>query len=93
MKELSAKAKGWPENSGSYIVSKAALIAYTRLVAKNYPSCKVNAVCPGFTKTDLNQHSGFLTVEEGAESPVKLALLADDGPSGLFFNRKEVSEF
>ncbi|XP_051147087.1 (+)-neomenthol dehydrogenase-like [Andrographis paniculata] len=88
-----AKEKGWPASSGSYIISKAVLTAYTRLVAKRHPSCKINAVCPGFTKTDMNHHSGFLTVQEGAESPVKLALLPDDGPSGMFFNRKQVSEF
>lgn len=93
LKEGSLKAKGWPEHSGTYIVSKAALIAYTRLLAKQYPSFRINSVCPGYTKTDLNHHSGLQTVEEGAESPVRLALLADDGPSGLFFDRKEVSDF
>lgn len=92
-KEGSTKDKGWPAHSGSYTISKAALNAYTRLLAKKHPNWKINAVCPGFTKTDMNHHSGFLTVEEGAESPVRLALLPDDGPSGLFFIRKEVAEF
>ncbi|XP_051146887.1 (+)-neomenthol dehydrogenase-like [Andrographis paniculata] len=93
VKDGVAKEKGWPASSGSYVISKAVLTAYTRLVAKRHPSCKINAVCPGFTKTDMNHHSGFLTVEQGAESPVRLALLGDDGPSGLFFNRKQVSQF
>ncbi|XP_051147320.1 (+)-neomenthol dehydrogenase-like [Andrographis paniculata] len=93
MKNGVAKEKGWPASSGSYVVSKAVLTAYTRLLAKN-SDCKINAVCPGYTMTDLNHHSGFLTVEEGAESPVRLALLPeDDGSTGLFFDRKEVSEF
>ncbi|RVW75257.1 (+)-neomenthol dehydrogenase [Vitis vinifera] len=58
-----------------------------------YPTLCINCVCPGFVKTDLNYNSGILTIEEGAESPVRLALLPDGGPSGQFFVRKEVSEF
>ncbi|XP_051146360.1 (+)-neomenthol dehydrogenase-like [Andrographis paniculata] len=94
VKDGAVKERGWPSNSGSYIVSKAVVTTYTRLLAKKNPECKINAICPGYTKTDMNHHSGFLTVEEGAESPVRLALLPeDDGSTGLFFNRKEVVEF
>ncbi|XP_027074142.1 (+)-neomenthol dehydrogenase-like [Coffea arabica] len=79
-------AQGWPM---AYTISKASLNAYTRILAKKWPSVKVNCVCPGHVKTDLGHDFGALTVEEGAESPVRLALLPDDGPSGLFFSRKE----
>ncbi|KAL5565594.1 hypothetical protein UlMin_028758 [Ulmus minor] len=77
----------------SYTVSKAAMNAYTRILAKKYPSFRINCVCPGYVKTDINDNSGILSVEEGAESPVRLALLPNDGPSGLFFVRSEVSSF
>ncbi|KAL3618662.1 (+)-neomenthol dehydrogenase [Castilleja foliolosa] len=92
-KEGSLEAKGWPLHSGAYIVSKAAMNAYTRLIAKKYPSFRINSVCPGYVKTDGNFNTGFLTVEEGAESLVRLALLPHDGPSGLFFFRNEVASF
>ncbi|KAK6162364.1 hypothetical protein DH2020_002205 [Rehmannia glutinosa] len=92
-KEGSLEAKGWPLNFSAYIVSKAAMNAYTRFLAKKYPDFRINCVCPGYVKTDINYNTGLLTVAEGAESPVRLALLPDDGPSGLFFNRKEVSSF
>lgn len=93
-KEGQLEAKGWPTLFSAYKVSKAALNAYTRLVAKKYPSFCINCLCPGYVKTDINCNTGFLTVEEGAESAVRLALLPDDGgPSGLFFFRKEVSEY
>ncbi|KAI3444586.1 hypothetical protein Pfo_001251 [Paulownia fortunei] len=92
-KEGSLEAKGWPQYFCSYILSKAAMNAYTRLLAKNYPGFRINSVCPGYVKTDINYNTGVFTVEEGAESPVRLALLPDDGPSGLFFFRKEVSSF
>ncbi|XP_049403732.1 (+)-neomenthol dehydrogenase-like [Solanum stenotomum] len=92
-KEDTLQAKGWPSLMSAYIVSKAAMNAYSRVMAKKHPSIQINCVCPGFVKTDINFNSGILSVEEGAESPVRLALQPDDGPSGLFFDRKEVSSF
>lgn len=89
----SLEDKGWPPSYSAYIVSKAAMNAYTRILSKKYPDFKVNCVCPGFVKTDMNYNTGRLTVEEGAASVVRLALLPDDGPSGLFFDREEVSSF
>ena len=45
---------------------------------------KVNAVSPGFTKTNLNGYAGTETVEEGAREAVRVALLGPDGPTGTF---------
>ena len=33
----------------------------------------------------MNQHRGAKTVEQGAATPVRLALLADEGPTGGCF--------
>ena len=92
-KDGSLESKGWTTFLSAYTVSKAALNSYTRILAKKYPSFRINSVCPGFVKTDINLNTGILTVEEGAASVVKLALLPNDGPSGLFFDRSEVSAF
>ncbi|XP_060218671.1 (+)-neomenthol dehydrogenase-like isoform X1 [Lycium barbarum] len=92
-KEDSVQAKGWPSFMSAYILSKAAMNAYSRVMAKKHPSVQINCVCPGFVKTDINFNRGILSIEEGAESPVRLALQPDDSPSGLFFDRKEVSSF
>ncbi|CAN4125712.1 unnamed protein product [Withania somnifera] len=92
-KEDPLQAKGWGSFMSAYILSKAAMNAYSRIMAKKHPSIQINCVCPGFVKTDINYNRGILSIEEGAESPVKLALQPDDGPSGLFFDRKEVSSF
>lgn len=89
----SLEAKGWSPSFSAYIMSKAAMNAYTRITAKKYPDFKVNCVCPGYVKTDMNFRTGRLTVEEGVASIVRIALLPDDGPSGLFFDRAEVSSF
>jgi len=47
---------------------------------------KVNAADPGYVATDLNRHQGIRSVEQGAATPVRLALLPADGPTGGYFN-------
>jgi len=93
IKENLIQVKGWPANFSAYIVSKAALNAYTRVLAKKYPNIAINAINPGYVKTDINHNTGILTVEEGAKGIVMLALMPEGGPSGLFFDETEVSTF
>ena len=71
-----------------YAASKTALNAMTVALAIELESTgiKVNAACPGYTKTNLNNYSGTQTLEEGAREPVRLALLGQDGPTGTFSN-------
>ncbi|OMP00432.1 Short-chain dehydrogenase/reductase SDR [Corchorus olitorius] len=92
-KEGSLEAKGWPTLLATYSLSKAAMNAYARILTKKYPGFQINCVCPGSVKTDINYNTGLLTVEEGAQSAVRLALLPNDGPSAQFFVRMEPSEF
>ncbi|KAL8268542.1 hypothetical protein R6Q59_002340 [Mikania micrantha] len=87
------EAKGWPPFMSAYILSKAAMNAYTRIMANKYPTFSINCVCPGFVKTDLNYKTGILSVEDGAETPVKVALSPHDGPSGCFFDRNGITSF
>jgi len=44
----------------------------------------VNSVAPGYVKTDLTGHNGFMTAEEGARLPVEYALLGEGAVSGRF---------
>nr|GMD74395.1 (+)-neomenthol dehydrogenase-like [Ipomoea batatas]GMD81949.1 (+)-neomenthol dehydrogenase-like [Ipomoea batatas] len=88
-----AEAKGWARYLPAYKVSKAAMNAYTRILAQKYPNFRINCVCPGYVKTDMTINNGMLTPMEGAESIVKLALLPNDGPSGLFFSRANIMAF
>lgn len=80
-----------PSNShrnmfGNYSVSKTAAHAVTLAFALALESTniKVNAACPGFTSTALNNFNGTRSVEEGAREPVRLALIGPDGPTGTF---------
>jgi NAD(P)-dependent dehydrogenase (short-subunit alcohol dehydrogenase family) len=73
----------------AYSSSKSALNCATVLYANALrdDGVLVNAAWPGYVATDLNQNRGALTVEQGAELPVELALLRADGPTGGFFTR------
>lgn len=71
---------------GNYSVSKSAVHAVTLAFALALESTpiKVNAACPGFTATALNNFNGTGSVEDGAREPVRLALIGADGPTGTF---------
>ena len=73
-----------------YQASKTALNMYTINLAYELRGTpfKVNAVCPGYTKTDFTGHQGTSTVAEAGERIVKYALLSPDGPTGKFFSEE-----
>jgi NAD(P)-dependent dehydrogenase (short-subunit alcohol dehydrogenase family) len=70
----------------AYTASKAALNALTRMLAAELRTehILVNAVCPGWTATDMGGPGGR-PVNEGAASVVWAATLPDNGPTGGFF--------
>lgn len=71
----------------AYSMSKAALNAFTRILAATYRGRGVlaNAVDPGWVRTDMGGPSAPRGVEQGVETTVWLATLPDDGPTGGFF--------
>jgi NAD(P)-dependent dehydrogenase (short-subunit alcohol dehydrogenase family) len=70
----------------AYPASKTAVNMITVQYAKAFPNMRINAVEPGFTKTDLNGNTGIQTVETGAEIIVRMAQVGPDGPTGGFFD-------
>lgn len=82
-------------SSTAYRVSKTALNALTRIVHAelNTPHIKVNAMCPGWVKTDMGGPNATRDVRQGADTAVWLATLAPDGPSGKFFRDRQVLEW
>ncbi len=80
-------AEGWP--SSAYRVSKASLNAWVRLLARELAPRKirVNAVCPGWVRTDMGGDAASRSVEAGAASIVWAATHDDGGgkPTGGFF--------
>jgi NAD(P)-dependent dehydrogenase (short-subunit alcohol dehydrogenase family) len=79
-----APAYGYP--GVAYPASKAAVNMITVQYAKAFPGMRINAVEPGFTKTDLNGNTGVQTVEQGAEIIVRMAQVGLEGPTGGFFD-------
>ncbi len=71
----------------AYGSSKAAVSMLTLQYAKALPDLRINAVDPGPTSTDLNNHLGRQTVEEGTDAIVRLATIGPDGPTGTFSDR------
>ncbi|MFC7645810.1 SDR family NAD(P)-dependent oxidoreductase [Streptosporangium lutulentum] len=70
----------------AYPASKTVVNVITVQYAKAFPNMRINAVEPGFTKTDLNGNTGIQTVEQGAEIIVRMAQVGADGPTGGYFD-------
>ncbi|HKE32982.1 MAG TPA: SDR family oxidoreductase [Candidatus Angelobacter sp.] len=77
--------------SFAYSASKVSLNALTVLLAKELrgSGVKVNSADPGWVKTDMGTEAAPLTPEEGADTPVWLATLPADGPTGGFFSSRQ----
>jgi NAD(P)-dependent dehydrogenase (short-subunit alcohol dehydrogenase family) len=74
-------------HSPGYRVSKTGLNVLTRMLTAELAgeNILVNSVCPGWVRSDMGTQAARRSVEEGADTPVWLATLPDDGPRGGFF--------
>jgi NAD(P)-dependent dehydrogenase (short-subunit alcohol dehydrogenase family) len=71
----------------AYRMSKAGINVVTRVLAAETEGMGilVNSVDPGWVRTAMGGRGATRSVEKGAETPLWLATLPDDGPSGGFF--------
>jgi NAD(P)-dependent dehydrogenase (short-subunit alcohol dehydrogenase family) len=78
-------------HSPAYRLSKTGLNVLTRMLTAELgeENILVNSVCPGWVRTDMGTQSARVSVQEGADTPVWLATLPDDGPRGGFFRNRE----
>ncbi|XP_027240827.1 carbonyl reductase 1 isoform X1 [Cricetulus griseus] len=91
--------EGWPNSA--YAVSKIGVTVLSRIHARKLSQQRrddkilLNACCPGWVRTDLTGPKAPKSLEEGAETPVYLALLPPDaeGPHGQFVQQKKVEEW
>ena len=81
------KSEYFASNLMAYSTSKTAVNAFTLMLANEMQQTpfKINSVTPGYTATDLTDHTGSQTPDEAAKVLVKYATLDQDGPSGQFF--------
>ncbi|MGE5428113.1 MAG: SDR family NAD(P)-dependent oxidoreductase, partial [Methylococcaceae bacterium] len=84
---MSEPLGGW---SPAYCVSKTMLNAITRHLAYELKEkdISVNAVCPGWVKSDMGGKSAPRSLEEGAETIVWAATEARQNLTGKFFKNK-----
>jgi NAD(P)-dependent dehydrogenase (short-subunit alcohol dehydrogenase family) len=75
----------------AYRMSKTALNALTRVLAEELRAdgVLVNAMCPGWVRTELGGFDAERTPEQGAATAIWLATLAADGPTGGFFKDRQ----
>ncbi len=81
--QLSESGRGTP----AYRISKTALNSLTAALAAELADTNilVNAMCPGWVRSDMGGPNAPRSVEQGADTAVWLATLGDDGPRGGFF--------
>lgn len=75
----------------AYRISKAALNALTLIMANELRggNIKVNAVCPGWVRTDMGGGMAPISPEAAAKDIVYFALVDAKGPTGGFFRHKK----
>jgi NAD(P)-dependent dehydrogenase (short-subunit alcohol dehydrogenase family) len=82
------------DNAGGYAayrISKTALNAVTAILAAELRGAvAVNAVCPGWVKTDMGGPNAELEVADGADTAVWLALDAPQKLTGKFVRKRKV---
>uniref|UniRef100_A0A8C5T3R0 carbonyl reductase (NADPH) n=1 Tax=Malurus cyaneus samueli TaxID=2593467 RepID=A0A8C5T3R0_9PASS len=88
--------EGWPNTA--YGVSKIGVTVLSRIQARMLNEKRkgdhvlLNACCPGWVRTDMAGPKATKSPDEGAETPVYLALLPSnaDAPHGQFVSEKTV---
>lgn len=75
----------------AYRVSKVSLNAITRILADEVrgSGILINAMCPGWVRTEMGGRHATRSVEEGADTAIFLATLPDTGPTGGFFRDRK----
>jgi len=87
------KDAGWPESA--YGMSKVGVTMYTRIAARDsvIPNGVINACCPGWVRTAMAGNSATKSPDEGARTPVKLALLdAKESTNGKFWEEEQPTD-
>lgn len=86
------KEAGFPPSA--YAVSKAGLIGATKVMARQERergnSILINACCPGFVNTGMSLGEGTKTPDEGAQTPVMLAIQDIKGQTGEFWQNEKL---
>ena len=77
--------------SPAYRITKTALNAMTKVLASEFQGTGVLVNCchPGWVRTDMGGRGASKSIDEGADTPVWLALLPKEGPTGGYFQDRK----
>ena len=82
------------KKDAAYSMSKVFLTGHTkvlgRILAKDKRGIIIGACCPGFVDTDMTSHKGYLTIDQGAETPLHVCQLPSGSPNGEFYAEKRL---
>lgn len=81
--------QGWANTC--YGMSKLGIIAFTKILARDYPEIMVNSVDPGYCATDQNNMQGFRPAERGAVTPLLLATTEQTISGRHWFDGKQIA--
>jgi carbonyl reductase 1 len=85
-------SKDWP--SAGYAVSKAGVIGMTKTIAESNAASGsnvlINSCCPGYVTTDMTKGRGVKTPDQGAMTPVLLAIGDIKGSNGKFWQSEKI---
>jgi NAD(P)-dependent dehydrogenase (short-subunit alcohol dehydrogenase family) len=76
----------WPVYRSSKTALNMLLLSYSHQYREK--GWKINATCPGYLATNLNNYSGYGSVDTGAINAVRLATLGKDGETGTFSEKE-----
>ena len=81
--------------SAAYKLSKAVLNALTRIMADELKDdhILVNTMAPGWVRTDMGGPSAPRSLAQGADTIIWLATLPDGGPTGGFFEDRQLIQW
>ncbi|KAG9292435.1 hypothetical protein G9A89_015305 [Geosiphon pyriformis] len=90
--------EGWPTQA--YGVSKIGVTGLSRILARRFASegknILVNACCPGWVRTDMTNPNAPLSPDQGAETPVFLALdekIVPSSPNGELWSLLKIHKW
>jgi carbonyl reductase 1 len=79
-------------SNSNYGMSKLAVIAATKIWARENPTIKVNCCCPGYCRTDMTSLQGIRDPAEGAKNAV-IPATVDNPPTGAYYANYVVAEW
>lgn len=85
------KQKGW--GNSNYGLSKLAVIAATKVFAREEEQIRFYSCDPGYCKTDMTSQNGLRDPSDGARNAVIPATMENPPASGAFFSNYEVAKW